>query len=54
MEMGMKFAKWAPQFTGPLTPEQSIAAVLKVINEKSVENGDGGSFISHWGNKEWL
>lgn len=54
MAMGKKFAEWAPHFTGPLTPEQSIDAVLTVIDEKSVENGDGGSFISHWGNKEWL
>lgn len=54
MEMGKKFATYAPHFTRPLTPEESVTAVVQVINEKSVENGDGGSFISHLGNRQWL
>lgn len=54
MEIGKKFAAYAPHFTKPLTPEESVTAIVKVIREKSVKNGDGGSFISHLGNKQWL
>jgi NAD(P)-dependent dehydrogenase (short-subunit alcohol dehydrogenase family) len=49
-----KFAKYAPHFTGPITPEESVKAVLKVIDNASIEKGDGGAFISHLGNKQWL
>lgn len=52
--MGIKFAKYAANFTGPVTPESSVKNVMSVINNVSVENGDGGSFISHLGNKQWL
>lgn len=54
MELGKKFAAYAPHFTRALTPEESIAAMLKVIAEKSVDHEDGGCFISHLGNKQWL
>lgn len=54
MELGKKFAAYAPHFTGPLTPEQAVTAVVNVINDKSVENGDGGQVVSHFGNKQWL
>lgn len=54
MEMGMKFAVYAPHFTRPLTSEESVDAVLGIIASKSVEKGDGGAFISHLGNKQWL
>ncbi|KAJ5899269.1 Short-chain dehydrogenase/reductase SDR [Penicillium taxi] len=49
-----KFAEYAPHFTRPLTPEESVSAVLSVINKASVSNGDGGAFISHLGTKQWL
>jgi hypothetical protein len=52
--MFASFAKYAPHFTGPLTPEQSVTAILDVINKASLENGDGGDFISHLGTKQWL
>jgi NAD(P)-dependent dehydrogenase (short-subunit alcohol dehydrogenase family) len=54
MELGKKFAAYAPHFTRPLTTEESVSAIIRVIGEKSVENGDGGTFISHLGNKQWL
>jgi hypothetical protein len=47
MELGMKFAKYAPPFTRMLTTEESVTAVLSIIEQKSVQAGDGGSFISH-------
>lgn len=52
--MGAKFAAYAPHWTGPLSPEDSVKAVMSVVEKASVEAGDGGSFLSHKGNKEWL
>lgn len=54
MELGKKFAAYAHHFKRPLTTEESVSAIIKVIDEKSVKDGDGGSFISHLGNKQWL
>ncbi|VUC37315.1 unnamed protein product [Clonostachys rosea] len=53
-QMVAKFSEYAPNWTGAITPEVSVKAVLKVIDESSIENGTGGAFISHWGNKQWL
>lgn len=51
VEMGRKRY---PNWNGPITPQVSVKAVMAVVDKASVENGDGGSFVSHWGNKEWL
>ncbi|KAI0121946.1 NAD(P)-binding protein [Daldinia grandis] len=53
-KMFSKFAKYAPHFKGPMTPEESVKLVLGVLNNASLERGDGGSFISHLGNRQWL
>ncbi|KAH7144322.1 hypothetical protein B0J13DRAFT_525705 [Dactylonectria estremocensis] len=53
-KMIAQFSEYAPHFTGPTTPESSVKSVLSVISEKSVEAGDGGSFVSHLGNQQWL
>ena len=49
-----KFAAYAPHFTGPITAEESISLMLKLFEKSSVENGNGGSFVSHFGTKQWL
>ncbi|KAI0879967.1 putative short chain dehydrogenase [Annulohypoxylon maeteangense] len=49
-----KFLKFAPHFKGADTPENSIPAVRSVWENASVEKGDGGAFLSHLGNKQWL
>jgi len=49
-----KFAKYAPHFRGPITPEESVKAVMNVVANASIEKGDGGAFVSHFGNKQWL
>jgi len=54
MAMGVTFAAYAPNFERPATAEESVASVLKVLDEKSVEKGDGGRFVSHYGNQQWL
>ena len=49
-----KFMTYAPHFKGPATPEYAVGAVSKVWENASVEKGDGGAFVSHLGNKQWL
>ncbi len=49
-----KFTEYAPHFKGPITPEVSIRAVTNVWENASIEKGDGGAFLSHLGNKQWL
>ncbi|RDA93283.1 hypothetical protein CP533_2048 [Ophiocordyceps camponoti-saundersi (nom. inval.)] len=49
-----KFIQYAPHFTGPATPEAAIRDVISVWERASLENGDGGSYVSHHGNKQWL
>lgn len=53
--MSQKFVAYAPDFKGPITPEESVKAVLSVVEASSVANGDGGAFYSHLGKGEkWL
>ncbi|KAF7562911.1 hypothetical protein G7046_g1235 [Stylonectria norvegica] len=52
--VGAAFAKYQPNFTGPATPEDSIRDVLSVIHKSSVAGGQGGQFLSHFGNKQWI
>ncbi|KIA75777.1 short-chain dehydrogenase [Aspergillus ustus] len=49
-----KFAEYAPGFIGPVGVEVAVGRVLDVWERASVENGDGGSFVSQFGNKTWL
>ena len=43
----------APHFTGLAKPAKSVALVRKVIENSSIEKGDGGSWVSQFGNKQW-
>ncbi|KAH8898661.1 NAD(P)-binding protein [Thozetella sp. PMI_491] len=52
--MAVKFKKYKPDWNGPQTPEASISAVLSVIKNSSLENGDAGSYISYTGSSKWL
>jgi hypothetical protein len=54
MAQGEKFKAYAPHFTGHALPEDSASDVLKVAQNASLRNGDGGAFVSHLGNKQWL
>ena len=53
-DMVSAFQVYAPHFTGPISPEESATHVISVINKASIEGGSGGSFVSHFGNKQWL
>jgi hypothetical protein len=48
-----KFLKLDPNFSGPLTSQASVEMVMQVIDGATVEK-DGGSFVSHHGDKNWL
>ncbi len=52
--MAAKIGAYAPHFKGPATPEEAVMDVLSVINKASVAGGDGGTFVSHFGNKQWV
>jgi hypothetical protein len=47
-------AKYAPDFKGMITPEQSVSLMRPIIANASIEKGNGGDFISQFGNKQWL
>lgn len=49
-----KFSEYAPDFKGPATPEEAVTALSSVISNASIEKGNGGDFLSHFGNKQWL
>lgn len=48
------FARYAPNFKGPSPPETAVQDVISVMEKASVKGGDGGSFVSHYGNQQWL
>lgn len=51
--MGGLFKEYAPDFKGPISPEESVRLCLGVIEEAKVET-HGGGFVSHLGNRQWL
>ncbi|KAK4247293.1 hypothetical protein C7999DRAFT_41356 [Corynascus novoguineensis] len=53
-QLFMQYKQYAPHFTGPARPEDAVQDVISVWEKASVENGDGGAFVSHLGNKQWL
>jgi hypothetical protein len=54
MALFQKFKEYAPDLKGPATPESSVKDVMSVFEKASVAGGDGGAFLSHFGNKQWL
>jgi hypothetical protein len=49
-----KFKTYAPDFKGPDSPPESVKAVLSVVEKCSIDNGDGGAYLSHFGNRQWV
>ncbi|KAI0409254.1 hypothetical protein F4802DRAFT_615719 [Xylaria palmicola] len=49
-----KFKSYAPHFEGQATPEDAVRDVISVWERASLGKGDGGNFLSHFGNKQWL
>ncbi|KAM7183489.1 hypothetical protein V8F20_012608 [Naviculisporaceae sp. PSN 640] len=53
-QFGQQLLKYAPDFKGPITPEQSVKYMQAVWEKASVEEGWSGQFVSHLGNKKWV
>ncbi|KAK0637045.1 hypothetical protein B0T17DRAFT_567445 [Bombardia bombarda] len=49
-----KFSRYSPDFKGLDDPASAVKAVMWVIENSSIEQGDGGRFLSHFKNKQWL
>ncbi|KAJ9644144.1 hypothetical protein H2201_007122 [Coniosporium apollinis] len=49
-----QFADYAPGLKGPITPQESVEQMLRVVDNATIERGDSGSFVSHLGTKRWL
>ncbi|KAH6656054.1 hypothetical protein BKA67DRAFT_562531 [Truncatella angustata] len=49
--MEAKFKAAIPTFTGASTPEVAIRNVIEIWEKSSIENGDGGTFLSSRGTK---
>ncbi|TRX90608.1 hypothetical protein FHL15_008581 [Xylaria flabelliformis] len=54
MTMREKFQTYAPHFKGPATPEESVRDVISVWERASIEKGDAGHLVSHFGDKQFL
>ena len=52
--MVTKFAIYAPDLEVLMPPGESVNNPLGLIKSASIEKGDGGSYISNLGNKQWL
>jgi len=49
-----KLKIYAPDFKGPTPVNEAIPQIRSTWEKASIENGDGGAFISHFGNKQWV
>ncbi|USP81336.1 NAD(P)-binding protein [Curvularia clavata] len=47
-----RFLKYEPNFTGPISPEESVEKQLMVIHNITLR--DSGAFLSHHGNQRWI
>lgn len=54
MGMMAKFQAYAPDFNGLKPLEESIPIIRSTWEKLSIEDGHGGAFLSHFGNKQWL
>jgi hypothetical protein len=45
--------KHAPDFKGPITPEESVRFVTALWERATIEEF-GGAFVSHLGNQKWV
>ncbi|KAK2610270.1 hypothetical protein N8I77_003718 [Diaporthe amygdali] len=52
-ELWAAMKRYAPHFSGPITPDQSVAMVLDVVDKATIKD-HGGRMISHLGTTRWL
>jgi hypothetical protein len=49
-----KISEYAPDFKGAMPVEDAIPIIRSTWEKASIENGYGGAFVSHHGNKKWI
>lgn len=47
-------AKYAPDFNGPAKVDDAARVNIALWKRVSIEDGYGGAFVSHFGNKQWV
>ncbi len=50
--MAAKSTAYTLHLEAPMTPEEPVSTILALIRSASMKKGDGGSFVSHLGNKQ--
>lgn len=50
--MGSAVRKIAPDFTGPIEPQESVEMMRRVVD--AATGAETGAFVSQEGNKEWI
>ena len=53
-DMASRFAAYAGHVTTPITPQESVSLMLNLFERSSIESGNGGTFVSQHGTKQWL
>ncbi|KAI0173864.1 putative short chain dehydrogenase [Pestalotiopsis sp. NC0098] len=51
---GAQVMAYAPDWKGPITPEESVRDIQSTFERINIEDGFGGAFISHHGDKKWV
>lgn len=55
MEVMRVFQTTYPHWKGaPESPEVAVKLIRDTLDRSSVEHGDGGTFVSQFGNQTWL
>ena len=49
-----KMAAYAPDFKGPVAVDEAVRTNVALWEKVSIEDGYGGAFVSHLGNKQWV
>ncbi|KAL8858282.1 MAG: hypothetical protein Q9178_005145 [Gyalolechia marmorata] len=49
-----KLSTYAPHFKGFTPVDEAIPVIKSTWEKASIDNGNSGAFISHFGNKQWL
>ena len=49
-----KMAAYAPDFKGPVSVDEAVRTNVALWKKVSIEDGYGGAFVSHLGNKQWV
>lgn len=50
----MKFARAYSDFKGPISPGESVGAVMEIVGKAGVDNEYAGALVSHLRTQQWL